>query len=156
MHAMLQFALSVSAHVYLCKAGSKDASLVQRVPSQDVVDRLESKIVELSAALDRENELRKSERASRIALQQRARDDKVQRGMDSGFPYAPIGTVRSPFSKRCGTPRQPILCPAAKGKICFNKRTIQAEHFQELKDFSHIWVTGRILPIRFELMFCVR
>jgi tRNA-Thr(GGU) m(6)t(6)A37 methyltransferase TsaA len=41
---------------------------------------------------------------------------------------------------RRGTPRQPILIPAAKGIIKFNKKLIQYEHYKELENFSHIWV----------------
>ena len=106
----------------------------------DHVRKLESKVRELSAALERESELRKAERVSRIKLQKQARDEKVDRSIGDGFSYVPIGVVRSPFGKRCGTPRQPILCPAAVGRIIFDKTLIQREHFQEIQDFSHIWV----------------
>jgi tRNA-Thr(GGU) m(6)t(6)A37 methyltransferase TsaA len=59
---------------------------------------------------------------------------------ESGYVYLPIGVVQSPFPQRRGTPRQPTLVTAARGRIKFDKRVIQAEHFQELKEFSHIWV----------------
>ena len=109
-------------------------------PVHTPIDLLQRQVGELTLALEKEVELRKSERISRINLQKRMRDEKIMDSLDNGFSYRPIGVVRSPFGKRCGTPRQPILCPAAKGRICFDKKIIQAEHFQELKDFSHIWV----------------
>lgn len=49
-------------------------------------------------------------------------------------------TSQSPFLDRRGTPRQPQLVPAAKGRIRFDRRVIQQEHFEELNQFSHIWV----------------
>ena len=101
---------------------------------------LEQKVKELEACLEKEKELRKSERASRINIQRRAREEKTKENLLKGFTYNTIGFIRSPFGKRCGTPRQPTLCPAAKGRICFDKSIIQAEHFQEIRDFSHIWV----------------
>jgi tRNA-Thr(GGU) m(6)t(6)A37 methyltransferase TsaA len=101
---------------------------------------LEERVAELTAALEKQTVLRQSERSSRISLQQRAREEKISRSIEEGFSYVPIGVVSSPFGKRCGTPRQPILCPAAKGRIVFNKSIVQRDHFQEIKNFSHIWV----------------
>jgi tRNA-Thr(GGU) m(6)t(6)A37 methyltransferase TsaA len=34
----------------------------------------------------------------------------------------------------------PIRAMSARGRIRFDKRIIQGEHFAELKDFSHVWV----------------
>lgn len=143
--SIICFVLSACIHYVVTSRSSQQLNghmqtLENHYDSNSSVSYLEAKIVELSTALEKEVELRKAERSSRISLQQRAREEKLQRDLASGFSYIPIGTVRSPFGKRCGTPRQPILCPAAKGRICFNKRLIQAGHFQEISDFSHIWV----------------
>lgn len=33
------------------------------------------------------------------------------------YPLRPIGTARTCFSQRNGTPRQPLLAPAARGVV---------------------------------------
>jgi tRNA-Thr(GGU) m(6)t(6)A37 methyltransferase TsaA len=74
-------------------------------------------------------------------LQQKARE-KVKEDLkeNGGQHMTYIGHVRSPFPDRRGTPRQPLLVPAAHGRIVFDKRFVQREHFQELSQFSHIFV----------------
>lgn len=39
-----------------------------------------------------------------------------------------------------GTPRQPLLVEAARGRIRFNKKLVQLDYFKEIEEFSHIWV----------------
>jgi tRNA-Thr(GGU) m(6)t(6)A37 methyltransferase TsaA len=82
-------------------------------------------------------QLREEERIARIELQKQKRKETFQR---EGYTYHPIGYLESPFPNRRGTPRQPLLVPAARGFIRFNKQQIQYEFFEELKQFSHIWV----------------
>lgn len=96
--------------------------------------------IRMQEALDKEKLEREKERCGRIRVQQRARDQLVHEKLTQGFTFKPIATVSSPFKDRRGTPRQPILVPAARGKILFDRNTIQHAHFAELKEFSHIWV----------------
>ena len=97
-------------------------------------------VVRLEADLEKEKMEREKERLGRISVQKRARDHVVQENLLQGFTFRPIGTICSPFRDRRGTPRQPILVPAARGKIMFDRNVIQHAHFKELKDFSHVWV----------------
>ncbi len=97
-------------------------------------------ISHLKAELAKQTELRKVERTSRISAQQKERENIIKEQYNDGFNYPPIGYIESPFPERRGTPRQPILVPAAKGRIRFNKQLIQYEHYEELKLFSHVWV----------------
>ena len=93
-----------------------------------------------SEELKKEKDLREKERQGRISVQKRTRDRLTVQNLKQGYQYRPIGFVESPFPDRRGTPRQPVLVPAAMGKIRFDKSIIQAEHFKEITQFSHIWV----------------
>ena len=95
----------------------------------------------LSKELEHEHVKREADRKGRIRSQQKARE-KVQEGIqeNGGHSMAYIGHIRSPFPDRRGTPRQPLLVPAAHGRIVFNKHLIQKDHFQELAQFSHVFV----------------
>lgn len=90
--------------------------------------------------LQKEKDLREKERLGRISVQKRTRDRLTNENLKLGYQYRPIGFVESPFPDRRGTPRQPVLVPAAMGKIRFDKTIIQHEHFREIIQFSHIWV----------------
>ena len=90
--------------------------------------------------LQKEKELREKERIGRISVQKKTRDRLTEQSLKLGYQYRPIGFVESPFPDRRGTPRQPVLVPAAVGKIRFDKTIIQFEHFKEIIQFSHIWV----------------
>jgi len=93
------------------------------------------------SSLERERELRRQERQGRIAKERGMRVQFTKKAMDEkGFTYMPIATLRSPFSDRRGTPRQPLLVPAAKARIEFDVRRIQPAHFKELEEFSHVWL----------------
>lgn len=85
-------------------------------------------------------ELRTVERKGRISAQQKAREIHSQDSEDNGYRYKSIGVVESPFPDRRGTPRQPQLVTAGRGKIRFNKKAVQLDFFKELEQFSHIWV----------------
>ena len=94
----------------------------------------------LKEDLEKQTKLRSIERTGRISTQQKDRELLIKEQYKDGFNYPPIGYIESPFPDRRGTPRQPILVPAAKGRIRFNKQLIQFEHYEELKLFSHVWV----------------
>jgi tRNA (adenine37-N6)-methyltransferase len=100
-----------------------------------------SKLVkDKEAEIEKQTKLRAVERAGRISVQQTKRNLANKNTEENGYTYNPIGFVESPFPDRRGTPRQPSLVPAAKGRIRFDKKVIQHEHFKEIGQFSHIWV----------------
>jgi tRNA (adenine37-N6)-methyltransferase len=55
------------------------------------------------------------------------------------FPLKRIGTVVSPYTKRMGTPRQPGLVPASRGRIDLDD-TIASSLLDGIEEYSHIWV----------------
>eukprot|EP01036_Dinobryon_divergens_P025278 gene25278-33808_t len=137
--------------------------LLYSVLTYEVYDhrkRCSEDLASIKRELEREQELRMEERNSRISAQQKLRkflstanvtndDDPMSSSISKGtargpsfnlFHYRAIGVLESPFLDRRGTPRQPQLVPAAKGRIRFDRRIIQQEHFEELSQFSHIWV----------------
>jgi tRNA-Thr(GGU) m(6)t(6)A37 methyltransferase TsaA len=99
-----------------------------------------SQLASTEGALEKQTKLRAVERAGRISVQQAKRQTVVKKIESEGYNFHPIGVVESPFPDRRGTPRQPSLVPAARGKIRFNKKLIQSDHFKELSQFSHVWV----------------
>ena len=54
---------------------------------------------------------------------------------------APIGTLRSCFPDKFGVPRQPGLCPHARGQIVLAPPWNTPDAFRGLDGFSHIWIT---------------
>lgn len=90
--------------------------------------------------IDRLKRQRNEERSGRILAQQKLRELRNKESNSKGFVLEPIAYLESPFLERRGTPRQPMLVPAAKARIRFVKQRIQHEHFAELKEFSHLWV----------------
>lgn len=97
-------------------------------------------IIGLERELEDEKQKRIVERAGRIKTQQDKRACINETARENGFQLRPIGYIESPFPDRRGTPRQPSLVPAATGRIRFDKKIIQREHFSELEQFSHIWI----------------
>ena len=61
--------------------------------------------------------------------------------MTAPYELTPIGTVHSCFTDKFGVPRQPGLCPSARGSIVFNPPWDDPDCFRGLEAFSHIWVT---------------
>ncbi|XP_063432719.1 tRNA (adenine(37)-N6)-methyltransferase-like [Mytilus trossulus] len=58
------------------------------------------------------------------------------------YSMKPIGYVSSVFTYKNGTPRQPALCPYARGTITIDKSSFtNPEHsLEDLEEFSHVWV----------------
>jgi hypothetical protein len=110
------------------------------IASSAYVAELQARICYLDDALEAERKARRSERSSRISAQQQARQSLLEQARHEGFTYRPIGTVRSIFHDRRGTPRQPALVPSSRGRIVFDPRLVQIDHYRELEQFSHIWV----------------
>ena len=55
------------------------------------------------------------------------------------FPALPIGTLRSCFSRRCGTPRQSLLVGEARAELLLRKELPEGL-LSGLEEFSHCWV----------------
>lgn len=103
-------------------------------------DKLKREVSALEEQVKKQTDLRAVERSGRIALQRQERENVLKEQQKEGYNYVPIGRVETPFPDRRGTPRQPILVPAAVGRIRFDKHLIQFEHYEELKLFSHVWI----------------
>ena len=61
--------------------------------------------------------------------------------MDCELDLQPIGTVRSCFPCKNGTPRQPTIAANARGMLKISKGIYNnPEHALEgLQEFSHVW-----------------
>ncbi|KAL4443496.1 hypothetical protein ABPG75_011233 [Micractinium tetrahymenae] len=59
--------------------------------------------------------------------------------LSTAFPMRPIGLLRSCFSRRNGTPRQPLLVPAARATLTL-RPDLSADFFEGLEGYSHCWV----------------
>ena len=55
------------------------------------------------------------------------------------FPLRPIGIMTSCFSRRNGTPRQPLLVPAARARLSL-RPDLSADFLEGLQGYSHCWV----------------
>ncbi|GBN04992.1 tRNA (adenine(37)-N6)-methyltransferase [Araneus ventricosus] len=66
----------------------------------------------------------------------------VKKEVDSRYCTTPIGFISSCFKTKNGIPRQPALCPAAKGTLTIEKSIFSnPEHsLIGLNEFSHIWI----------------
>ncbi|KAG8196857.1 hypothetical protein JTE90_027569 [Oedothorax gibbosus] len=62
--------------------------------------------------------------------------------IDERFLMIPIGHIKSCFNHKNGIPRQPSLCPTAKGTLTIQKSVFtNPEHsLIGLEEFSHIWI----------------
>jgi len=74
----------------------------------------------------------------RTALKQQQRSS-TNTTKDNTFTLKQIGTVRSPFTKRMGTPRQGALAPSSRGYIEFS-HDIQPAALEGMEQYSHVWV----------------
>lgn len=63
----------------------------------------------------------------------------------TAFPMRPIGLLRSCFSRRNGTPRQPLLVPAARATLTLRPE-LSADFFEGLQGYSHCWVRCAARP----------
>lgn len=102
--------------------------------------QLREREIYLNTELDKQKQLREEERKARIGMQRQKRDEANNKDKNEGFHYQPIAFAESPFPDRRGTPRQPLLVPAARGLLRFQKNLVQLAHFKELEEFSHVWV----------------
>ncbi|KAG6421227.1 hypothetical protein SASPL_117777 [Salvia splendens] len=128
-------AFTLSASLYLWRKKSKPD-----FPNGDATD----KILELQASLKGALDKCAAERQGRIMAQKALREalskssyDKVE---STSYPMAPIGVVRSCFSRRNGTPRQPLLVPLAKATLMFDPARVPQASLEGLEGYSHCWI----------------
>jgi tRNA-Thr(GGU) m(6)t(6)A37 methyltransferase TsaA len=66
----------------------------------------------------------------------------MERTMNPAEPLAleAIGTIRSCFTEKFGTPRQPGLCPSAWGELQLLSRYRNPDFLRGIEGFSHLWI----------------
>ncbi|XP_042446312.1 uncharacterized protein LOC122031237 [Zingiber officinale] len=109
--------------------------------------QLESRIRELEVSLAAALEKSASERRGRTRAQQALRKVLTEQNSDgfkqvaaSAYPMTPIGTIRSCFSTRNGTPRQPLLVPLARACLVFDSGRVPTAALEGLAEYSHCWI----------------
>ncbi|GMH44363.1 hypothetical protein BSKO_12297 [Bryopsis sp. KO-2023] len=116
------------------------------------VQRYRSKwreVEELKAALDICKDEHQAERRGRIRAEQDLREIRLRQSsspsaVEAGeahdkFLVDAIGVVKSCFSQRNGTPRQPLLVPSALAKVTLAPG-IPRDALDGLSQYSHCWV----------------
>ncbi len=58
----------------------------------------------------------------------------------NSVPFSVIGHVRSCFTEKFGTPRQPGIVPSARAELVFEPEYRNADAIRGLEDFSHVWL----------------
>ncbi|KAG9456019.1 hypothetical protein H6P81_000527 [Aristolochia fimbriata] len=102
------------------------------------------RIRELEVSLKDSLEKLAAERQGRIRAQQAMRKTLVQQNCDQtqqrSYPMTPIGFVKSCFSTRNGTPRQPLLIPLARACLVLDSSRAPPEALEGLSEYSHCWI----------------
>ncbi|XP_073154993.1 uncharacterized protein [Henckelia pumila] len=105
------------------------------------------KIQELEAALKVAEEKCSAERQGRIRAQRALREalnqphcGKAETKLLKAYPMAQIGVVKSCFSTRNGTPRQPLLVPLARASLIFDLTRVPHASLEGLEGYSHCWI----------------
>ncbi|KAD3066334.1 hypothetical protein E3N88_34213 [Mikania micrantha] len=84
-----------------------------------------------------------AERKGRIRAQQDLRKAMAQPKTDkmvTSYPMAPIAIIRSCFSTRNGTPRQPLIVPLARACLMFDTTLVPPASLEGLEEYSHCWI----------------
>ncbi|KAI4376797.1 hypothetical protein MLD38_014515 [Melastoma candidum] len=106
--------------------------------------RMKSRIRELEAELNSSVEKCAAERQGRVRAQQALREavarPSAEELLGSSYPMTPIGVVKSCFSMRNGTPRQPLLVPLARARLIFNASRVPPASLEGIEDYSHCWI----------------
>ena len=110
------------------------------VGSGFVIYRQKKEIERVSADLEHEKSKREADRKGRIQAEKSINQGRKDENAKKGHNMKAIGYIESPFPDRRGTPRQPMLVPAAHGRIRFDRSLVQSAHFAELASFSHVFV----------------
>ncbi|XP_075509938.1 uncharacterized protein LOC142546222 [Primulina tabacum] len=105
------------------------------------------RIQELEAALKAAVENCSAERQGRIRAQRALREalnqphcGEAESKLLKAYPMAQIGVVKSCFSTRNGTPRQPLLVPLARASLIFDLTRVPQASLEGLEGYSHCWL----------------
>ncbi|KAH7854837.1 hypothetical protein Vadar_018244 [Vaccinium darrowii] len=103
-----------------------------------------ARIKELEVSLKSSLENCAAERQGRIRAQQALRKALAQPKLENleatSYPMAPIAIIRSCFSTRNGTPRQPLLVPLARARLLFDPARVPPASLEGLEEYSHCWI----------------
>ncbi|PIN18229.1 hypothetical protein CDL12_09105 [Handroanthus impetiginosus] len=128
---------SLSASLYFWRRKSK-------LSFSNGEEEARRKIQQLEASLKSALEKCAAERKGRIRAQQALRESLSRSNSDklesSSYPMTPIAIVRSCFSTRNGTPRQPLLVPLAKASLTFDPARVPQASLEGLEGYSHCWI----------------
>ena len=105
-----------------------------------VIQHQKREVERLHTDLEHEKSKRKADRTGRIQAEKSLNKKRKDEDAEKGHTLKAVGYIESPFPDRRGTPRQPMLCPAARGRLRFDRSIVQKAHFAELAQFSHIFV----------------
>ncbi|KAI3801674.1 hypothetical protein L1987_29786 [Smallanthus sonchifolius] len=84
-----------------------------------------------------------AERQGRIRAQQDLRKAMLQPKTDkleTTYPMKPIAIIRSCFSTRNGTPRQPLIVLLARARLMFDTALVPPASLEGLEEYSHCWI----------------
>ncbi len=103
--------------------------------------RLRCRLVRSREEVDLLTSERRNERAGRIRAEKKLRDSAIAPDAlaTEAYPFRPIGTIRSCFSARNGTPRQPLLVRSARCALTLRSE-LSGEFLEGLAEFSHVWL----------------
>lgn len=105
-----------------------------RVRAEQKLKQLNLQLAQLTAAAGASDACAGAESEGEGAQAEGARQQEL-----SVYPLVPIGVLRSCFSDRRGTPRQPHLVPAARAALQLSP-SVPAACLRGLEGFSHCWV----------------
>ncbi|KAK4798639.1 hypothetical protein SAY86_030965 [Trapa natans] len=126
--------------------GSSDRSFSFRcnLRSRRRSEQLGSKVQELEASLSSALEKCAAERQGRVRAQQALRkaiaEPRSATLESTSYPLTPIGVVKSCFSARNGTPRQPLLVPLARASLIFDTSRVPPASLEGIEEYSHCWI----------------
>ncbi|KAJ7294912.1 hypothetical protein O6H91_Y224800 [Diphasiastrum complanatum] len=133
--SVLSLAVAVTAAVAAAFAGRQ---------WRNKCKQLEKKLMELESDLEVASQQRSAERTGRIRAQRELRNGLVSKDLNicnaSAYPMTPIGHVRSCFSTRNGTPRQPLLVPLARACLTLSPGGVPPPALEGLDQYSHCWL----------------
>ena len=105
-----------------------------------VIQHQKREVERLHTDLEHEKSKRKADRTGRIQAEKSLNKKRKDEDAEKGAYFESCWIYRESFPDRRGTPRQPMLCPAARGRLRFDRSIVQKAHFAELAQFSHIFV----------------
>ncbi|OVA03664.1 Uncharacterized domain UPF0066 [Macleaya cordata] len=134
------FRAAIALAVAVVSATTAISICVLKKKSRDWKLRVRELEISLKASLDQ----CAAERKGRIRAQQAARKALTQGNSENSnvasYPMTPIGIVKSCFSTRNGTPRQPLLVPLARGCLTFDTSQVPPAALDGLAEYSHCWI----------------